>query len=440
MMLIRKTYISLFFALIASGMSAQEVLEKTEAVEIALKNNYNIKIARNNVELAANNASIYNSGYIPSLQGSAGANYSSGSSRAELQDGTERETSSAQSYSFNSSLGLNYTIFDGLGRKFSYARQKENYTISELQMRQVIELNILNLFRVYYDVARLTTNEINQRETLDISKRRLDRASYGYDYGQNTQLDVLNAEVDYNNDSITYLTIVQELENAKRDLNVLLGRDVNTLFSVDTTIVYEKDITLDLLMEEAMNNNVSILLNQANIQTSEYDINVNRSNMIPRLDVSASYGWSQRNFDATNFFKYQTNFGPQAGLNLSWNIFDGGLTRTRIQNSKITLENQQITLEQNEQILERNVNNAWGFYRNALFVLEAERKNLETNQNNFDRSVEQYQLGQITSIEFRAAQLNLLNANLNFNQAKYDAKIAELALLQLSGYLMFANF
>jgi outer membrane protein TolC len=86
------------------------------------------------------------------------------------------------------------------------------------------------------------------------------------------------------------------------------------------------------------------------------------------------------------------------------------------------------------------VNNAWGFYQNKLFVLEAERKNLETNQNNFARSVEQYQLGQITSIEFRAAQLNLLNANLNFNQAKYDAKIAELALLQLSGYLMFANY
>jgi outer membrane protein TolC len=419
---------------------AQETLEKTMAVEIALENNYNIKIARNNVELAENNASVLNSGYLPSLQGNAGANFSSGSSRAEFQDGNVRETSSAQSYSFSSSLGLNYTLFDGLGRKYNYAKQKENYSISELQMRQVIELNILELFRIYYDVARLTTNEINQNETLEISKRRLDRARYGYDYGQNTQLDVLNAEVDYNNDSITYLTIVQELENAKRDLNVLLGRDVNILFAVDTTVIYEKDITLDLLMDEAMKNNVGILLNRGNIQTAEYDININRANMIPRLDANASYGWNQRNNDETNIFSNQRNYGPQTGLSLSWNIFDGGLTKTRVQNAKITRDNQLINLEQNEQILERNVNNAWGFYQNALFVLEAERKNLETNQNNFERSVEQYQLGQITSIEFRAAQLNLLNANLNFNQAKYDAKIAELALLQLSGYLMHANF
>lgn len=436
-----KIIIVITCSLLISGISlSQETLEKTEAVEIALENNYNIKIARNNVELASNNANVLNSGYLPSLQGNAGASFSSGSSRAEMQDGSVRETSSAQSYNFNSSLGLNYTLFDGLGRKFSYAKQKENYSISELQMRQVIELNILQLFQVYYDVARLTTNEINQNETLEISRRRLDRARYGYDYGQNTQLDVLNAEVDYNNDSITYLTIVQELENAKRDLNVLLGRDVNILFAVDTTVVYEKDITLDLLMDEAMKNNVGILLNKGNIQTAEYDININRSNMIPRLDANASYVWNQRNNDETNIFSNQRNYGPQAGLSLSWNIFDGGLTKTRVQNAKITRDNQLINLEQNEQILERNVNNAWAFYQNALFILQAERKNLETNQNNFARSVEQYQLGQITSIEFRAAQLNLLNANLNFNQAKYDAKIAELALLQLSGYLMFANY
>lgn len=436
-----KVILTIVFSIsVVRQLIAQDMLIKTDAVEIALENNYNIKIAKNNVELASNNASVLNSGYLPSLQGSAGLNYSSGSSRAEMQDGSVRETNSAQSTAYNSSLGLNYTLFDGFGRKYNFARQKESYSLSELQMRQVIELNILEIFRVYYDVARLTTNEINQNETLAISRRRLDRARYGYDYGQNTQLDVLNAEVDYNNDSITYLTIVQELENSKRDLNVLLGRDVNILFSVDTTIVYEKDISLDLLMEEAMKNNVGILLNQGNIQTAEYDININRSNMIPRLDASAQYVWNQRNNDATNIFANQRSYGPQAGLSLSWNIFDGGITKTRVQNAKINRDNQLITLEQNEQILERNVNNAWGFYQNALFVLEAERKNLETNQNNFDRSSEQYQLGQINSITFRAAQLNFLNANLNFNQAKYDAKIAELALLQLSGYLMYANY
>jgi outer membrane protein TolC len=430
----------LLILVVAGNSPAQEILPKTAAVEILLEHNYNIKITKNNVELAENNASVLNSGYIPSFQGNAGTNISYGTSSVEYQDGRTQSTANAQTYSFNTSLGLSYTLFDGLGRKYNYSKQKENYTISELQMRRAIELNILDLFRIYYGVARLTTNEINQRETMDISRRRLERAQYGYEYGQSTQLDVLNAEVDYNTDSITYLNILLELENVKRDINVLLGRDVNTLFVVDTSIVYEKGIFLEDLMNEAMKNNVSLLLNQSFVQTSEYDININRSAMIPRLDLNASYQWNDRNNDATSLITSQTNYGPQAGINLSWNIFDGGTTKTRIQNAKISRDNELINLEQNTQILERNVNNAWSFYQNALFVLEAERKNLETNQRNFDRSVEQYQLGQISSIVFRQAQFNLLRANQNFNQAKYDAKIAELALLQLSGSLMYANF
>ena len=43
--------------------------------------------------------------------------------------------------------------------------------------------------------------------------------------------------------------------------------------------------------------------------------------------------------------------------------------------------------------------------------------------------------GQISSIEFRQAQVNLLNAHLALNRAKYTAKIAELAVLQISGDL-----
>jgi outer membrane protein TolC len=111
-----------------------------------------------------------------------------------------------------------------------------------------------------------------------------------------------------------------------------------------------------------------------------------------------------------------------------------------MQNAKIAVLNQQISLQQTAQILQRNVSNAWAFYQNSLFVLEAESKNLQTNQRNFERTVEQQKLGQITNIEFRQAQLNLLNAQLNYNRAKYAAKTAELALLQLSGDLMIARF
>ncbi|MBT8313249.1 MAG: TolC family protein, partial [Maribacter sp.] len=80
--------------------------------------------------------------------------------------------------------------------------------------------------------------------------------------------------------------------------------------------------------------------------------------------------------------------------------------------------------------------NARAIYENRLNIYYIQEQNVLTNQNNFERSKEQFQLGRITSIEFRQAQINLLNAQTNKNLAKYDAKLAELQLLQLTGQLL----
>jgi outer membrane protein TolC len=125
---------------------------------------------------------------------------------------------------------------------------------------------------------------------------------------------------------------------------------------------------------------------------------------------------------------------------LNWNVFDGGQTRTRVRNAKIAMDNSQIEKELIEKDLERNVSNAWETYQNSLFVLSAEEKNVETNRRNFSRSEEQFKLGQIISVEFRLAQVNLLNAVNSYNEAKYTAKVAELRLLQLAGELIGANY
>ena len=435
-----KIIVFAFLLACLNGQAQDNMLSKQSAVDIALENNYDIRIAEGNVESAENSAKILNTGFLPTISASGGVNYNVNDNNVEFQDGREQAVSGAQTYSINGGLDINYTVFDGLGRKYNYAMLKENYNLSELQARQVIENSIVNIFAIYYEVARLTQNVNSQVETIDISRTRLQRAKFGYEYGQNTQLDVLNAEVDYNNDSITFRNLNLELKNVKRDLNVLLGREVAVDFSVDTTITYMTGLSLEELMTNAMANNVSILQNEGLLRNTEYDVKVSRSSLIPRLGLRASYSYNERFNDPTSFLKYQNSRGPTFNANLSWNIFDGGATNVRVQNSLIAAKNQQIALKQNQQILERNVKNAWAFYKNALFVLEAERKNLLTNQRNFDRTLEQQKLGQITSIEFRQAQLNLLNAQLNFNQAKYSAKTAELALVQISGDLMYAEF
>lgn len=428
--------------LLISGnqLLAQEILRKTDAIALALEYNFDIREADNNNKIAHNNAGIKNSGFLPTASASGSANFSSTDSENTFNTGEVQSVTGVETQRYSASVGLNYIVYNGQSRKYNFKKLQESLNLSELQSRSIIENVIVNIFNVYYEVARLTQNEITQKETLGISRERLLRAKYSFDYGQSTQLEVLNAEVDYNNDSISYLNIIQELDNQKRNLNLFLGRDVNTPFSVDTTLTYDENLSLVQILNNTLSNNVAILQQNGAYRNAEYDYKINSAGNLPTVGLNTSYGWNQNNLGKTSIFNTQNQSALIYGASVSWNIFDGGLTSTRKQNSRISLENQKLSMDRLKLNLNRDVNNAWSIYQTALFVLKAEEKNLSTNEHNFNRTSEQQSLGQITSLEFRQAQLNLLNAKLNYNQARYNAKNAELALLQLSGGLMNADY
>ena len=257
---------------------------------------------------------------------------------------------------------------------------------------------------------------------MNISKQRLIRTTYGFEFGQNTKLQVLNAEVDVNNDSINYINTQRLLANSKRDLNLLLGRNISTDFEIDTNVSFNLVFELQYLLEKAKEYNIEMQKINKNIELSQFDIQINKSNLYPSLSLNSSYGFNKSDNDETFNYSEQLSKGINAGINLNWNIFDGGTTKTRLQNSKIYVDNLHVQKEQILNDLERNVANALEIYTNSLFILTSEEKNVETNKRNFSRTEDLFKLGQITSIEFRQAQVNLLNAQSNLNQAKYDAK------------------
>ena len=430
----------LIFSCCVTVSYSQEFLTKENAVNIALENNYGILMAKNNVEIAKNNASIYNSDYLPKITANAGANYNNDINEYTTQNGIKTKISDVESKVYNASVAVNYTLFDGLGRMYNYQKLKETYNLSELEAKTIIENSLLQVYSKYFEVANLTEDSKNFLETLTISKQRLTRTKYGFDYGQNTKLQVLNAEVDVNNDSIRYINTQRLLANSKRDLNLLLGRDITTNFLVDTNVKFEQLFQLNSLLEKAKLYNIEMQKINKSIILSNFDIKINQSNWFPSLNLNSSYGFNKNDNDSSFNYAEQLSKGLNAGISLNWNIFDGGATKTRVQNAKIIAENLQVQKKQIENELERNITNAFEVYNNSLFVLKAEEKNVETNILNFSRTEEQYKLGLVTSIEFRQAQVNLLNAQSNLNLAKYNAKNAELILLQLTGNLLNTNF
>ena len=419
---------------------AQELITPDDAVRLALDHNYGIKLAKTNVKVAKNNASILNSGYLPTLVGNAGATYNLDNTEADFADGRKTVLNDAESSRYNASVDLNYTIFDGLGRTYNYKQLKETKKLTELQARETIENTLLQLFTIYYNVAQFVENRDAIKQTLQISQDRLVRSQYQFDYGQSTKLAVLNAEVDINNDSINLMNSDLQLKNAKRDLNLVLGNSVKLDFNVDSKITFNNLYNKEELLKKAETNNVGLLQVDKNIIINTLGIKSNKSAYLPTIGLIGRYGWNKNNNNAASFVAVSTNTGLSAGLNLRWNLFDGGSAITRVKNAKVNLEAQNIQKEQLLVTLKRNFNNAWDDYHNKLNVYKLQQTNIKTSQNNFNRTKEKFRLGQVNSLEFRQAQLNLLNAELNENQAKYLAKIAEMQMLQICGELLNIDF
>ena len=252
---------------------------------------------------------------------------------------------------------------------------------------------------------------------------------------------VLNAEVDVTNDSINLIQIKQQLDNSKRDLNLLLNRPIEKVFGVDLNVDFVSPILIESWVETAAENNVELLKQKSNSQINSYDIKISQSGYLPTLGLVGSYGWNLNKSPASAFFPgtNNTSYSVGVGASLSWNLFDGGRTLTRVKNAKLTFENQDLLEQESKLSFSRDLTNSIQNFKNAKEIFNIQKKQVETATYNFDRSKAQYKLGSITAIEFRQAQINLTNAQNQRTIAKYQAKLAELQLIQITGQLLNVN-
>ena len=419
---------------------AQELLNPEEAVKIALENNFGIQISKNLESQAQNNASVLNSGYLPTLTTTAGANLSKDSQEATFQDGRNQAVDGAETKRYNASVNLNYTLFDGLGRMYTYKALKEQYALSSLAVRQTIEQTLLQLYAAYFDVAQLEERVQIFEKTLENSKMRLLRAQKRFEFGSTSRLEVLNAKVDANTDSINLLQQIQSLSNAKRNLNLILARDLEEDFSSNPNVRFVSDSLLKVHRSAYASNNVRLLQAERNQEISVLQLKAQKSNLLPQLNLTGAYGYSEGVFPATNFLASSNSRGVSAGLSLNWNIFSGGRQQVAIRNAKLAKESQELQELQIQQEVDRDLRNAEGNYRNARVTYELQIDNVITAEDNYNRSQKRFELGQITSIELRQAQLNTLTTELSRVQAKFTAKLAELEYLLHCGALLNVAF
>jgi outer membrane protein len=415
-------------------------LTLSDAVALVLEENLQIRVAQNTTSIAKENASPFNSDFLPSLNANANANFSNTFEQENKINGIVETLYNEKTSNYNSGISLNYILFDGMGRRYDYKTFKEKYTLSELQTRQVIENTLLQLFSVYYQVAAIEESVTILEQTLEISIDRLVLAERQFQFGQGTKLNVLNAKVDINTDKINFINGLQFLENAKRDLNLILNQPLETPFSVITSVEFISTVEMEGYFRTSLENNVLLLQAEAALNISKIKQKALVENYLPKINLSGSYGWNRLNNGSSSFIPLSNGLLGSIGASMSWSVFDGGKRSVIHATTKIEVENQLLQLENKRLGLEKDRKNQWTFYQNLLQVFEMQKLNVATNEDNFLRSQKNFELGQITAIEYRQAQLNYMSAQINLRESKYSAKLAELNFLQIAGVLLVTKF
>ena len=429
--------IFLICLLLAPNVSAQEELTISSAIKKTLENNLDIEVSENFKRIAKNNSSILNNNYLPNIQLGSEINTNIQSIEIETPSGISGTLDDTQTDNSSAVLSIDYNIIDASGRKYNYKKSKELYSKSNLEVQEIIENTILQLFTVFFEVGRLSEEKEILKNSLDISKRRYERRLLEFEYGQTNNLEVLNAEVDVNSDSINLLNTSKKLFNARSDLNLIMNVDLESEFNINTNIDFLAQDEINSIFSNDINNNTRLLIIEKDIIISNLERKIAKSSYLPTLGLIGSYGWNESiNDNPYAFYNKSISDGFSAGINIRWDIFRGGKKIIANKNAEISIENSELIKKKTVLELKKELRNAYQTHLNNLFILEVQRKNLNTNKNNFDRNIERYKIGQVSSIEFRRAQLNLLNAELSKSSAKYQAKISEAYFLKISGEII----
>ena len=421
--------ILLFFSVfLVSPLSAAELLSLEDAIAEALSRNQDIQVARGEEKISSNNVNIGNAGLLPKIDLVGSVNYQDNEEPQSLSGFDEFTSTSA-------TLQASYTLFDGFGNIYTFRKLKSAGRLGRLQARNAIEQVVLQVSEAYYRLADASVQVAVAEEALAISGDRLKRARLRSEYGQANALEVLSASVDANADSVAWKEAVLGMDNASRELNLLLNRPIDTSYKVKSEVSFDNSLKKEEILRSAKQSFSAYLVARESVKQAEYDLGITRSDFFPELGVQAGYGFSNTlagfepgTDDLSGSFS--------AALTLNFNLFNGFQSGIRNQNARIELKNRRLLEQKALSELEKQVADTWQEYLNTLDILEFQKKNLETAELNFRRSKELFVLGQLTTTTFREAQLNLINARKSIASAGYDAKILEMKLLQFAGMLV----
>lgn len=413
---------------------AQELLSLENAVKIALENNYDIKIATNNSKIEATNNNLANARMLPALNATLTNNNSHLDTKQTQGDGTVRELDGAINRNVTYGVGLDWTIFDGLNM---FAR-KEQLNVLEQQGKAELQAAILtkisDVYLTYFDLVQQQQVLASIDTAIVISNQRVTTAQNRFSIGKASKLEVLNAQVDLNSDVSLQLRQKELYRIAKLKMNELLVRDVQTEFKVIEEISLDQNIEFAELKATAEKQNPQLQAQILSKKIADLNLKQVKGNRYPTVRITSGYNFT-RSEASLGFITQSSGQGFVYGVTASVPVFNGFLQNKNEKAAKYQVDNASLLVEQQKLSLTTQLASFYTSYQTNLELVKVEAKNLEIAKQNLDITVAKFKIGTITTIEFRAAQQNYIEAAVRYSNAQYLTKLSEINLKELAGTL-----
>ena len=412
-----------------------DTLRLSDVVRVALERNYQVQVARNDVDIAANDYAVGNANFLPTLSLGGGYNGTISNTRQQFISGDPQDVTGAQSTRYTADSQLEWTLFDGLGRFATYNRLEAQLSEQQADTDALVESVLADVVLTYYDVARQQQQLQVLQEAVDISEERLRIAELRREVGSASDLEVRQAQVDLNADRAAALRQDVALANTKATLNRLLARrGASTAFDVTDRIDVERGLDPDALLAAAKQQNPTLRRARRSVRVAEWEQREVRAERLPTLDATLGYGYA-RSESESGFLQSSRSYDLTYGFTLSFDVFDGFDRRRRLENATVRERTAELIVEDVRTQIQADLTSTYTSYQNRLALVALEQENLDAVAANVDLALERFELGEITSVELREVQEQFIQAESRLLTAQFEAKQAEITLLQLSGAL-----
>ncbi len=423
------------FVLPLVTLAQSEQITLQEAIDIALENNYQLKQAENNLDLAEKDVTSEYADFLPSLSGSLRGSRTAGQQFIfdRFSEGLDPFVN-VTSESMSGSVGADITVFAGFNNIHTLRASQQSKISREESLRRARENVIFNTASRYLQV--LLDMQLLQiaEENLVTSKRQLEQVQAQVEVGSRPTVDLYNQEAQVANDQLSVTQRQNSLNISRlfliRQLQIDPQRDYEFVVPEFNQEIDESTITmydLNNLIDQALMNRSDLKSEMASIRNLEYQLKIARGNLYPT--ISASAGLSSRYSDqysaggqsvsfSDQFFDLQAN--RSLGISFSFPIFNNWNRMNNIQAAKVQLKNAKLALDNTELQVIQEVTQAYNDYSSYIQEYNAAETSLTASEKAFETQQERYNVGASTLIELSQAQANYVEAQSNYTQARYN--------------------